>query len=85
MTKHPAPPVLPEGAIGFIGQRHDRMERYALYRPDGTLSNTFAADLTAGDIAELTGLRVDPLHYQPIGTVAPHGMYYAVFAARVGA
>lgn len=39
-------PKLPAGAIGFIGRRADRPERLALFRADGSLSNTFAQDDT---------------------------------------
>lgn len=37
-------PVVPRGAIGFIAARPDRPERLALFRTDGTLSNSFAQD-----------------------------------------
>lgn len=39
-------PALPADAIGFIGSRRDRPERLALFRADGSLSNTFAIDET---------------------------------------
>ena len=59
--RHPTPPALPPGALGFIAARHDRPERLALYRPDGTLSNTYAVDATARDVADRCGLQIAPL------------------------
>lgn len=39
-------PAMPSDAVGFIGSRKDRPERLALFRADGSLSNTFAIDET---------------------------------------
>lgn len=46
MSKHPNPPAMPLGAVGFVAQRHDKPGRLALYRPDGTLSNTYGRNET---------------------------------------
>lgn len=45
MTKQPIP-ALPADAVGFVARRVDRPERLALFRPDGSLSNSFAQDDT---------------------------------------
>ena len=36
--------ALPADAVGYIARRRDRPERLALFRPDGTLSSSFARD-----------------------------------------
>lgn len=41
MSKPVAIPALPADAVGFIARRADRPERLALFRADGSLSNTF--------------------------------------------
>lgn len=46
MFKPSTRPALPADAIGFIGRRDDRPERLALFRADGSLSNTFRIDET---------------------------------------
>jgi hypothetical protein len=46
MSKPIETPALHAEAVGFIGRRADRPERLALFRADGSLSNTFAADDT---------------------------------------
>ena len=46
MFKPATRPALPADAIGFIGHRDDRPERLALFRADGSLSNTFRIDET---------------------------------------
>ena len=43
MSKPLTRPALPADAIGFIAARSDRPERLAMFRPDGSLSNTFSA------------------------------------------
>jgi hypothetical protein len=44
-------PALPSNAIGFVAVRADRPERLALFRADGTLSNSFAQDDTMETVA----------------------------------
>ncbi len=46
MFKPATRPALPADAIGFIGRRDDRPERLALFKADGSLSNTFRIDET---------------------------------------
>jgi hypothetical protein len=44
-TCNPIPmtrPALPADAAGYLSRRVDRPERLALFRADGTISNTFA-------------------------------------------
>jgi hypothetical protein len=41
MFKPETRPALPADALGFIGRRDDRPERLALFKADGSLSNTF--------------------------------------------
>jgi hypothetical protein len=56
-TTFPQKVTIPKDAIGFLAARHDKPEpRFALYHPDGRLSNTFAIDQTAKDIGKQTGL-----------------------------
>lgn len=52
--------ALPAGAIGFLTSRPD-MRRYALYFPNGTLSNTFAFDDTPAQIAARCHVRLVPI------------------------
>lgn len=40
----------PPGAIGYIGHRRDRPSRWALFKADGSLSNTFGRDDTLEDV-----------------------------------
>lgn len=61
MSTHQPIPVLPAGAIGFVARRIDRPERLALFRADGTLSNSFAQDDTLETVAAIlarSGLRL---------------------------
>jgi len=61
-TKPISPPALTADAIGFIGSRQDRPERLALFRADGSLSNTFAIDETIETLRQAllaAGLVVD--------------------------
>lgn len=44
---------MPAGAVGFIATRPDRPERLALFRPDGTLSNSFGQDEGRAEIAAI--------------------------------
>lgn len=60
-TRYPNPPQLPRWAMGFLAPRVDRPERYALHRPDGTLSNTFAQHATLSEIAAVCGFRLEML------------------------
>jgi hypothetical protein len=60
-TDFPRVPVLPEGAIGFLAPRADKGDRFALYRPDGTLSNTFGIGETAREIASRGAVRFELL------------------------
>lgn len=54
------PADLPADAVGFIARRADRPERLALFRADGTLSNSFGRDETLDAIrASVPGLRID--------------------------
>ena len=46
MFKPSTRPALPADAIGFIGRRDDRPERLAMFKADGSLSNTFRIDET---------------------------------------
>jgi hypothetical protein len=46
MFKPATRPALPADAIGFISRRDDRPERLALFKADGSLSNTFRIDET---------------------------------------
>jgi hypothetical protein len=46
MFKPATRPALPADAIGFINRRDDRPERLALFKADGSLSNTFRIDET---------------------------------------
>lgn len=46
MSKPIETPVLPADAVGFVARRAGRPERLALFRADGSLSNTFAQDET---------------------------------------
>ena len=46
MFKPETRPALPADALGFIGRRDDRPERLALFKADGSLSNTFRIDET---------------------------------------
>ena len=47
LSSHPVSiPALPVGAVGFISRRADRPERLALFKADGSLSNSFALDET---------------------------------------
>jgi hypothetical protein len=46
MFKPATRPALPADAIGFIACRDDRPERLALFKADGSLSNTFRIDET---------------------------------------
>jgi hypothetical protein len=46
MNKPATIPALPANAVGFVAARADRPERLALFRADGSLSNTFAIDDT---------------------------------------
>lgn len=46
MNKPVTIPTLPANAVGFVAARADRPERLALFRADGSLSNTFAIDET---------------------------------------
>lgn len=39
-------PDLLSDAVGFVGRRVDRPERLALFRADGTISNTFGIEDT---------------------------------------
>ena len=56
MSNAPIPADLPAEAIGFVAVRPDRPERLALFRRDGTLSNSFAQDQDAAEVAAiLTG------------------------------
>lgn len=50
-TKADTPASLRPDAVGFVVRRPDRPERFGLYRADGTLSNSFAADETLADVA----------------------------------
>jgi hypothetical protein len=62
MTKPTSIPALPADAVGFIARRVDRPERLALFRADGSLSNTFAvADTldTLRPVLAVSGLIVD--------------------------
>jgi hypothetical protein len=54
-------PTLPAAAIGFVTVRADRPERLALYRQGGELSNSFAQDMDAAQIAAATGLRLEQI------------------------
>lgn len=49
----PVIPALPANAIGFIARRADRPERLALFRADGSVSNTFATDDTLDSLRPL--------------------------------
>ena len=60
-TRFRRPPRLPADAIGFLTTRQDRPERLALYRPDGTISNTFGYDDTPAGIADAAQLRLEPV------------------------
>lgn len=46
MNKPQPIPVLPADAVGFVARRVDRPERLALFRRDGSLSNSFTQDDT---------------------------------------
>ena len=46
MFKPATRPALPADALGFISRRDDRPERLALFKADGSLSNTFRIDET---------------------------------------
>lgn len=46
MTK----PTLPPDVVGFIGLHPRRKDRLALFRTDGSLSNTYGASDTAEDV-----------------------------------
>jgi hypothetical protein len=53
---------LPDGAVAFIAERSDRECRLALFRADGTLSNSFGRGETfhqIAAIAEAHGFRAD--------------------------
>lgn len=55
-------PALPSGAIGFIGRRADRPERLALFKADGSLSNSFSINdtiETLRPILESHGMVID--------------------------
>ncbi|NMJ42810.1 hypothetical protein GWK16_16310 [Roseomonas sp. JC162] len=48
-TYNPVPmthPALPAEAVGYVSRRVDRPERLALFRADGTISNTFGIEDT---------------------------------------
>ena len=44
---------MPADAIGFVAVRPDRPERLALFKPDGTLSNSFGQGEGRVEIAAL--------------------------------
>jgi hypothetical protein len=50
MFKPATRPALPADAIGFIACRDDRPERLALFKADGSLSNTFRNDVTIDEL-----------------------------------
>jgi hypothetical protein len=55
-------PALPADAVGFIAERHDKECRLSIYRPDGTISNTFGHGETFHAVAaacERHGMRCD--------------------------
>ena len=53
-TALPVPPAtMPADAVGFVAIRPDRPERLALFRPDGTLSNSFGQDEGHTEIAAI--------------------------------
>jgi hypothetical protein len=61
MSKRPSLPSCPDGAIGILTVRHDRPERFAIYRPDGTLGCSFACDQTPNEIREAIGATLQAL------------------------
>lgn len=67
MPRRPAAPVppasLPADAVGFVARRPDRPERLALFRPDGSISNSFGRDEDLAAVAAIlarSGLRLLP-------------------------
>lgn len=67
MPRSPAAPArpatLPADAVGFVARRPDRPERLALFRPDGSLSNSFGQDEDLAAVAAIlarSGLRLLP-------------------------
>ncbi len=62
MFKPATRPTLPADAIGFIARRDDRPERLALFKADGSLSNTFRNDVTIDELRHalaMVGMTVD--------------------------
>ena len=62
MFKPATRPALPADAIGFIARRDDRPERLALFKADGSLSNTFRNDVTIDELRSalaMVGMTVD--------------------------
>lgn len=78
-TTFPQKVTIPKDAIGFLAARHDKQEpRFALYRPDGRLSNTFGIDQTAKDIGKETGLDFRSLDQ----TYNHHGAETPIYSAH---
>lgn len=76
------PKDIPADAMGFFARRADRPERWALFRPDGTLSNTFAHDETPCSVAEAHGLQVTPYGREARRAIDGHKFHvYLAFRA----